>query len=136
MTDLTKQITHVSQLDVHVASTQQTLPLAPTQDTHRSTTLDLSLAMSDGTTKAFMGNPSANGDVASATEPTYLVNDVHQVGGVRQVTVVELQPHGALVAVPVDVVNSLSVEARRSADDAVHLVSLLHQSEGANVMTR
>ena len=43
---------------------------------------------------------------------TYLVDDVHEVGGVGEVTVVELQPHGALVPVAVDVVDALSVEAR------------------------
>lgn len=42
---------------------------------------------------------------------TDLVDDVHEVGGVREVTVVELQAHGRLVAVPVDVVDALGVEA-------------------------
>ena len=36
----------------------------------------------------------------------------------------ELQADGALVAVTVDVVDALGVEARRPADDAVHLVPL------------
>lgn len=49
---------------------------------------------------------------------------MHKVGGVGQVAVVELQPDGALVAVSVDVVDALGVEARRSPDDAVYLVSL------------
>lgn len=54
----------------------------------------------------------------------HLVDDVHEVGGVGQVTIVELQAHGALVAVAVDVVDALGVEARRSTDDTVHLVAL------------
>ena len=36
----------------------------------------------------------------------------------------ELQAHGALVPVAVDVVDPLGVEAGRSSDDSVHLVSL------------
>lgn len=42
----------------------------------------------------------------------YLVNDVHEVRGIREVTVVELQTHGALMAVSVNVVDALGVEAR------------------------
>lgn len=54
-----------------------------------------------------------------------LVDDVHEVSGVGEVTVVELQSHSALVTVPVDVIDSLGIEAGRSADDAVHLVPLI-----------
>ena len=36
----------------------------------------------------------------------------------------ELQAHGALVPVAVDVVDALGVEGRRAPDDAVHLVPL------------
>lgn len=42
----------------------------------------------------------------------------------------QLQAHGALVAVAVDVIDALSVEARRSPDDAVDLVTLLIGSSG------
>ena len=55
---------------------------------------------------------------------TDLVDDVHQIGRVGEVTVVELQTHGALVPVAVDVVDALGVEARRPPDDAMHLVPL------------
>ena len=60
-----------------------------------------------------------------STQPlTDLVDDVHEVCGVGEVAVVELQADSALVAVAVDVVDALGVEARRPADDAVHLVPL------------
>lgn len=36
----------------------------------------------------------------------------------------ELQSHGTLVAVPVDVVDPLGVEARRPADDAMNFIAL------------
>lgn len=54
---------------------------------------------------------------------------MHQVRRVRQVAVVQLQTHRALVTVAVDVVDALSVEARRSSDNAVHFVSLLSKRE-------
>ena len=55
---------------------------------------------------------------------------MHEVCGVGEVAVVELQADGALVAVAVDVVDALGVEARRPADDAVHLVPLYIFGEG------
>ena len=57
-----------------------------------------------------------------------LVDDVHEVGGVREITVVKLEADGGLVAVAVDVVDALGVEARGSADDAVHFVPLTEES--------
>lgn len=62
----------------------------------------------------------------------HLVDDVHQVSGVGEVPVVQLQAHSIFVPVAVDVIDALSVEARRSPDDAVHLVPLLSTKKQAN----
>ena len=49
-------------------------------------------------------------------------NDGDQVGGVAEITVVEKDLDSGLVAVSVDVIDTTSVEARRTADDAVYLL--------------
>jgi hypothetical protein len=54
----------------------------------------------------------------------HLLHDAHQVGAVRQVTVVQLEAPVVDVRVLVEVVDAVGVEQRRAALDAVHLVAL------------
>ncbi len=57
----------------------------------------------------------------------HLLDDADEVGGVREVAVVELEAHVPLVRVAVQVVDAVGIEQRRAALDAVYLVALLEQ---------
>ena len=48
-------------------------------------------------------------------------NDGDQVSGIAQVSVVKEDLHSCLVTVSVDVIDTTSVEARRTADDTMNL---------------
>ena len=59
-----------------------------------------------------------------------LVDQLDQTARLREVAVVEEEPHVLLVRVAVEVVDPVGVEAGRAADEAVHLVAAIEQLLG------
>jgi len=51
-------------------------------------------------------------------------NQLGKVGGVGQVTIMEEETHFIRMAITIDVLNAGSVERRRTADDAMHYITL------------
>ncbi len=77
----------------------------------------------------------ADGDVALGGEVINLVgldflNDADEVGGIRQVPVMQAETAVIDVRIFVDMIDAVGVEARRPAFDAVHLVTLVEQEFG------
>ena len=56
-----------------------------------------------------------------------LVEQLHHLDRVREVSVVEKQPHAIHVGVAVKMVDPARVEGRGAADDAVHFITLREQ---------
>ena len=56
-----------------------------------------------------------------------MLNDPHQVGGIRQIAVVEHESDIPLMRVLVEGVDALRIEARSPAFDAVYFVSLFEK---------
>ena len=52
-----------------------------------------------------------------------LVDELDEASRLREVTVMEEEPHVLLVRVAVEVVDAIGVEAGRAAHEAVHLVA-------------
>lgn len=50
-------------------------------------------------------------------------NDGDQVGGIAQVTVMQIQLHSSLVSVTINMVDAAGVETRRTTDDSMDLES-------------
>jgi hypothetical protein len=57
----------------------------------------------------------------------HLLDDAYQIGGVREISVVEDEPGILLVKILIKVVDPAGVEERAPALDAVYLISLLKQ---------
>jgi hypothetical protein len=57
----------------------------------------------------------------------HLLNDPDQVGGIGQVAVVQPHVHRALMRILIQVIDSIGIEGRRPALDAVHLVAFAEQ---------
>jgi len=57
----------------------------------------------------------------------HLLHDADEVRGVRQITVVQVQPHPALVWILIQVVDAVGIKGRGAALDAVDLVTLIQQ---------
>jgi hypothetical protein len=59
-----------------------------------------------------------------------LLDQTDQIGGVRQVAVVQEEARGMLVRVAVEVIDAAGVERRGAPLDAVHHIALLEQKRG------
>ena len=60
----------------------------------------------------------------------YFLDDADEVGGIREVPVVEFEPKVFFVRVLVQVINAVGVQQRRASLDTMHFIAFLKQKFG------